>query len=93
MMDRGSKDRSPLTFILMVFLVSIPFYWFNDRSVLPKSFHMHAPTFIFTAIIPISSANLFLYRERGGTESGNCGETSSTPGGSETNSGTSRYSC
>ena len=60
-MDRVSKDRSPFLFILLVFLLSIPFYWFNDRSVLPKSFHMYAPTFIFAAIIPVSLANLFLY--------------------------------
>jgi hypothetical protein len=49
----------------MVFLLSIPFYWFNDRSVLPKSFHSYAPTFIFATIIPVSLANLFLYREQG----------------------------
>jgi len=64
-MDRVSNDRSPFLFILMVFLLSIPFYWFNDRSVLPKSFHLYAPTFIFATIIPVSLANLFLYRERG----------------------------
>ena len=64
-MDRVSKDRSPFLFILMVFLLSIPLYWFNDRSVLPKSFHLYAPTFIFATIIPVSLANLFLYHERG----------------------------
>jgi len=65
MMDRMSRNRSPFLFILMVFLLSIPFYWFNDRSVLPKSLHIYAPTFIFAAIIPVSLANLFLYCERG----------------------------
>src|SRR5450631_2317672 len=65
MMDRVSRNRSPFLFMLMVFLLSIPFYWFNDRSVLPKSFHMYAPTFIFAAIIPVLLANMFLYRERG----------------------------
>src|SRR5450755_701699 len=65
MTDRVSKNRSPFLFILMLFLLSIPLYWFNDRSVLPKSFHIYAPTFIFAAIIPVSLANLFLYREQG----------------------------
>jgi membrane protease YdiL (CAAX protease family) len=64
-MERVSKDRSPFLFILMVFLLSIPFYWFSDRSVLPKSFHIYAPAFIFATIIPVSLANLFLYREQG----------------------------
>jgi uncharacterized protein len=65
MRGRGSKNRSPFLFILLVFLLSIPFYWFNKRSLLPKSFHMYAPTFEFAAILPVLLANLFLYRERG----------------------------
>ena len=59
------KGRSPFLFILLVFLFSIPFYWLGDRPVLPKSFHLYAPAFIFASSLPIGLANLFLYRERG----------------------------
>src|ERR1035438_588331 len=65
MTDRESTNRSPLLFILVVVLLTIPFYLFGNQPVLPKSFHIYAPAFIFASILPVSLATLFLYRERG----------------------------
>jgi membrane protease YdiL (CAAX protease family) len=65
MTDSTNKGRSPLLFVLLFFLLSIPFYLFGNQPLLPKSFHLYAPAFVFASIIPVSLANLFLYRERG----------------------------
>jgi len=65
MTDRVSKNKSPLLFIFVVFLLTVPFYVFGNYPVLPKSFHLYAPAFIFASILPVSMAMLFLYRERG----------------------------
>ena len=65
MTEREGKCRSPLLFILVVFLLTIPFFWFGNASVLPASFHIYAPAFVFASILPVSTATVFLYRERG----------------------------
>jgi uncharacterized protein len=57
--------QRPLMFILLLFLISVPFYLLSDQPVLPKSLHMYAPTFIFAPFIPALLASIFLYRERG----------------------------
>src|ERR1700676_4249604 len=43
MTDQTRTGRLPFLFILLMFVLSIPFYWFNDWSVLPTSFHMVDP--------------------------------------------------
>lgn len=65
MTEREGKCRSPLLFILVIFLLTIPFFWFGNAPVLPASFHIYAPAFIFASILPVSAATVFLYRECG----------------------------
>jgi len=63
-LDREGNNRSPILFILVVFVLTLPFYLFGNHSVLPKSFHIYAPAFIFASILPVFVASLFRYRER-----------------------------
>ena len=65
MTDFATRGRRPCLFMLTLFVLSIPFYVFGDRPVLPASVHLYAPAFIFASILPVSLANLFLHRERG----------------------------
>jgi len=59
------EARRPLLFVALVFLFSAPLYALGDRQILPKSFHLYAPAFVFASAIPVTLANLFLYREQG----------------------------
>jgi len=61
----AGAGRRPLLFVLLVFALTIPFYWLGDRQVLPPSFHLYAPAMVFASAIPVSLACLFLWREGG----------------------------
>jgi CAAX protease family protein len=63
--DRDRNNGSPFLFIVTIFALTLPFYVYGDTSVLPDSFHIYAPAFIFASALPASMATLFLYRERG----------------------------
>jgi membrane protease YdiL (CAAX protease family) len=65
MKDRGGNNRSPILFILVIFALTLPFYVSGNHPVLPKSFHIYAPAFVFASMLPALVAGLFLYRERG----------------------------
>jgi uncharacterized protein len=64
-MGRDGNYRSPILFIVVIFVLSLPFYLFGNHSVLPKLFHIHAPAFIFASMLPGLVASLLLFRERG----------------------------
>jgi membrane protease YdiL (CAAX protease family) len=65
MTQSGSRQRSPLTFFVLVFALAVPFWLLGALVETPEGFPIELPLSALQLVCPLLAASILVYREDG----------------------------